>query len=98
MVQMYALSTFMCWGGEVSHVPRRSLQQQGGQRDQGHEVVLCDYSYTSYSCPEMNLIKDKIPVLGLDIIERRSSYYYHFSSRRFRLHKFSNKIRMEDCE
>ena len=28
---------------------------------------------TSLSCPELNLIKDQIPVLGLDIIERRSS-------------------------
>ena len=26
--------------------------------------------YTSLSCPELNLIKDKIPVLGLDIVER----------------------------
>ena len=25
----------------------------------------------SYSCPELNLIKDKIPVPGLDIVERQ---------------------------
>ena len=32
------------------------------------------YDRVDKSCPELNLIKDKIPVLGLDIVERRSSY------------------------
>ena len=28
-------------------------------------------SYTSQICPKLNLFKDKIPVLGLDIVERQ---------------------------
>ncbi len=28
-------------------------------------------------CPESNLIKDKIPVLGLDIVERQSSLNFN---------------------
>ena len=27
--------------------------------------------YTSQFCPNLNLIKDKIPVIGLDIVERQ---------------------------
>ena len=33
------------------------------------------YSYTSWSFSELNLIKNKIPLLGLDIVECRSSNY-----------------------
>ena len=37
----------------------------------------------------MNLIKDKIPVLGLDIIERRTSYYYINMQLIFQINKSS---------
>ena len=37
-------------------------------------------SYTSWSCSELNLIKIKIPVLGHDIVERRSSLHQYSSS------------------
>ena len=44
------------------------------------------YSNRSLSCPELNLIKDKTPVLGLDIVERRSSlFYYLFGTERRQL-------------
>ena len=62
-------------------------QVAGGQQDQGHGVVLhareevyqstlalrrrVAKSYTSQFCPNLNLIKDKTPVLGLDIVERQ---------------------------
>ena len=32
--------------------------------------LIC-WSYTSQFCPKLNLIKDKIPVLGLNIVERQ---------------------------
>ena len=31
-------------------------------------------AYTSQFCPNLNLIKDKIPVLGLDIVERQVQF------------------------
>ena len=40
------------------------------------------YSNKSLSCPELNLIKDKTPVLGLDIVERRSSYIWNLQFRK----------------
>ena len=47
----------------------------GGQRDQGRGVVLHVqgevYQSTLTVLYKSNLIKDKIPVLGLDIVERQ---------------------------
>ena len=39
-------------------------------------ICLC---YTSQFCPKLNLIKDKIPVIGLDIVERQ--VYSNYMSR-----------------
>ncbi len=43
----------------------------GGQHYQGRGVVLLVLHILSQFCPKSNLIKDKIPVLGLDIVERQ---------------------------
>ena len=36
-----------------------------------HILTLNMAGWTAGSCPELNLIKDKIPVLRLDIVERQ---------------------------
>ena len=74
-------------GSQSEYDPPTHEGGPGGQQYKGYWVVLHDQGeeyqqpitfspallthYTSLSCPESNPIKDKIPVLGLDIVERQ---------------------------
>ena len=40
-----------------------------------HLNGLFKKNYTSQFCPKSNLIKDYIPVLGLDIVERQDQFF-----------------------